>query len=460
MIWNSNTLISVIDLAVVMLALLTFRYASAGGFFRRRSRGRVLIVLGAVTYALFYAADLVLMDAGAALFGAERAAVLTAVLRSSVLWVVAFLGVGFTAAGFLATSRSQSRDERRLSLMTDALPLAVAYIDLEERFQFTNRRYARMHGRVPEDIIGAHVRDVVRADLYGILREYSTRALRGEAQTYEHRAKLDVDGAMHDLQVDLVPDIMADGHVAGFFLLVLDVTNRVQLERDVVRAGETERLNVARDLHDGLGQALTGISLALGALARRLQHEGSQHVTTVNQLTATAQRTIEQARQYTHMLAPTFQGGLFAALRTLSNEVSTLYDVECRSSCACTPESIGIGPSAAMHLYRIAQESVNNAARHGRAGTIRIQCRVEGPAFVLEVVDDGLGIPPADARREGMGIKSMYYRARMIGGHLQINPAQDGGTEVSCSVPLGSLRGDVPVRRASVDETAEAEAGA
>ena len=72
MIWNSTTLMSVIDLAVVMLALLTFRYASAGGFFRRRSRGRVLIVLGVVTYALFYAADLVLLHAGAALFGAER----------------------------------------------------------------------------------------------------------------------------------------------------------------------------------------------------------------------------------------------------------------------------------------------------------------------------------------------------------------------------------------------------
>ena len=159
---------------------------------------------------------------------------------------------------------------------------------------------------------------------------------------------------------------------------MLDVTSRVQLERDVVRAAEAERLSVARDLHDGLGQALTGISLALGALARRLQHEGSQHVATVNQLTATAQRTIEQARQYTHMLAPTFQGGLFAALRALANEVSALYDVECRSSCACPPENIAIGPSAAMHLYRIAQESVNNAARHGRAGTIRIECRVEG----------------------------------------------------------------------------------
>jgi PAS domain S-box-containing protein len=452
MISTSITLMTVIDLAVVTLALLTFRYASAGGFFRRRSRGRVLIMLGVSTYALFYSADLLLMYGGEVLFGPDEAAMLTEVLRSSVLSLVAFLGVGFTAAGFLATSLSQTRDERRLSLMADALPLAVAYIDPEERYQFTNRRYAGLHGRVPEDIIGARMRDVVRPDLYAIVHDYHDHALRGEAQTYEHRAKLDIDGGMHDMHVDLVPDVAADGRVAGFFLLVLDVTNRVQLEREVVRAGEAERLSVARDLHDGLGQALTGISLALGALARKLAHEGSQHVATVNQLTSTAQRTIEQARQYTHLLAPTLQGGLFAALRTLATEVSALYEVECFSQCHCPPENVPIGPSAAMHLYRIAQESVNNAARHGRAGTIRIECRVEGSTFMLEVVDDGLGIPAADAREEGMGLKSMYYRARMIGGLLQITAPPDGGTEVSCSAPLASLRGDVPTGRESGEE--------
>jgi PAS domain S-box-containing protein len=346
---------------------------------------------------------------------------------------------------------------RRLSVMTDALPLAVAYVDVEQRYQFTNRRYAGLHGRRPEDIIGAHVRDVMRPDLYEIARDYHDRALRGEPQTYEHRAKLDLDGGMHDLHVDLVPDVAADGGVAGFFLLVLDVTNRVELERDVVRAGEAERLSVARDLHDGLGQALTGISLALGALARKLDQEGSQHVATVTQLTATAQRTIGQARQYTHLLAPTLQGGLFAALRALATEVSTLYEVECFSSCRCTPpENVSIGPSPAMHLYRIAQESVNNAARHGRASTIRIECRVEGPTFVLEVSDDGLGIPAADARPEGMGIKSMYYRARQIGGLLQISSSDDGGTEVTCSAPLASLRGDVPERREPAAVAADA----
>jgi PAS domain S-box-containing protein len=360
-------------------------------------------------------------------------------MHLDVLWLVTLLAVGLIAAGFGALGKANVRHEQRLSLMTDALPLAVAYIDADERYRFVNARYARLHAHTPEVMIGAKVADVVRPDLYERFRDHNARALRGEAHAYEHRARLDLDGEMHDLHIDLVPEVL-EGRVAGFFLLVLDVTSRVQLEREVVRATEVERLSVARDLHDGLGQALTGISLALGALARKLDQEGSKQVHVVSSLTATAQKTIEQARQFTHLLAPTMQGGLFAALRTLAREVSTLYDVECFTR--CPPEEIEIPPPAAMHLYRIAQESVNNAARHGRASAIRIDCRLDDEALVLRVADDGLGIPMHDERRDGLGLKSMYYRARMIGGALNIAALAHGGTEVSCRVLLSSLAQD------------------
>jgi PAS domain S-box-containing protein len=438
-----------IDLAMVLFAILTVRYAHVGGFFRRRSRGRALIILGVSTYAAFYLADLLLMYAGPSLLGAPQTARLMEILHLNVLWIVALIGVGCTAIGFLATSRSQTRDEERWRLMTDALPVAIAFVDDHEIYQFANRRYAGLHRKAPEDIIGKRVTDVVRPDLYENFRERTLRTLRGESVSHEYRTRLDLDGELHDLHVDLLPEVAADGHVAGYFVLVLDVTNRVQLERDVIRAAESERLSVARDLHDGLGQALTGISLALRALARKLDQEGSKQVSTVANLTATAQKTIEQARQYTRLLAPTLQGGLFSALQTLANEVSTLYDIEC--SMQCPDEDVPIAPSIAMHLYRIAQESVNNAARHGRASTIKIDCRIENQALVLEVSDDGLGIPSTSERREGMGLKSMYYRARMIGGTITINALEDGGTEVCCVTSMPALAGDLPRREETVE---------
>jgi PAS domain S-box-containing protein len=438
-----------IDLAMVLFAIITVRYAQVGGFFRRRSRGRVLIILGVSTYAAFYLADLLIMYAGPSLVGAPQTARLMEMLHLNVLWLVALIGVGCTAIGFLATSRSQARDEERLRLMTDALPVAIAFVDDHERYQFANRRYASVHGKVPEDIIGKRVTEVVRPDLYENFRERTLRTLRGESVSHEYRTRLDQDGELHDLHVDLLPEVAADGHVAGYFVLLLDVTNRVQLERDVIRAAESERLSVARDLHDGLGQALTGISLALRALARKLDQEGSKQVSTVANLTATAQKTIEQARQYTRLLAPTLQGGLFSALQTLASEVSTLYDIEC--SMQCPTEDVPIAPAVAMHLYRIAQESVNNAARHGRASTIEIDCRIENHALVLEISDDGLGIPATSERREGMGLKSMYYRARMIGGTLRVNALEDGGTEVCCVTSLPALVGDLPEREQAVE---------
>jgi hypothetical protein len=368
------------------------------------------------------------------------------------------------------TNREYSNHGRRLSVMTDALPLALAYCDSDQRYEFVNGNYARLHAKSINEIVGATVEQIVRPDLLPMILEHNRRALQGEIQAYEQRARLDIDGEMHDLHVDLVPDVAADRKVAGFFVLVRDVTAHTRLEREVVRAAEAERVSVARDLHDGLGQSLTGISLALSALARKLEQEGSPHVPLLKNLIRTTQNTIEQTRQFTHLLAPTMQGGLFSALRALAKEVSALYDVECQAD--CQPDELDLSPSVAMHLYRIAQESVSNATRHGRAGTIQIQCRPHGQCLVLDVIDDGIGMPASSARRHGIGLTSMQYRARMIGGLLRITAGASGGTRISCTAPLAVLRGDerpplmergearVPDYDAgveSVDPTSEAE---
>jgi signal transduction histidine kinase len=90
---------------------------------------------------------------------------------------------------------------------------------------------------------------------------------------------------------------------------------------------------------------------------------------------------------------------------------------------------------------------VSNATRHGRAATIRISCRTENRSLLLEVVDDGLGIRAPPERRDGIGLKSMQYRARMIGGALRVAPARDRGTEVAVQVPLASLGPGEPATR-------------
>lgn len=442
MISESLPLITAIDVVVIAMSLLMVKLAAPDAKSETWTRGRLLIVFGVAVVTVFHAAELLSMYAAPRVIGTPRAIEIMTFLNLEVRWFVTVASLALIIAGFHLTSRDYANYARRLSVMIDALPLALAYCDAEQRYKFVNANYARLHAKSVEQVVGSTVQQIVRADLLPMVQEHNRRALQGEIQAYEHRARFDMDGEMHDMHVDLVPDITADRKVAGFFVLVRDVTAHTRLEREVVRAAEAERLSVARDLHDGLGQSLTGISLALSALARRLEHEGSPHVALVKNLISTTQNTIEQTRQFTHLLAPTMHGGLFSALRALADEVSTLYNVRCTA--ACPPDELKVSPSVAMHLYRIAQESVNNATRHGRASTIRIECRPERQTLVLEVTDDGIGIPATTARRQGIGLKSMQYRARMIGGTLRVTAGRDGGTRVSCTAPLPVLRGDEP----------------
>jgi PAS domain S-box-containing protein len=437
---QSTLAMTIIDFVMLGLAAMMLRFVTVNGFFGRQPHGRILILLGVLILAAFYVGDLTLMHLPP--LGDAETLELTQRLHEQAPWLITSASMSLLAGGFLLTAKSLARDQRRVSLMTDALPLAVAYVDREERYQFVNARYLQLHNRPRDVMLGAKAADVLRPDLYQRFKPYYSRALRGETQIIDNRIELESDRQMHDMHVELIPDEVEGGKVAGFFILVQDVTARLQLEREVVRAAEAERLSVARDLHDGLGQALTGISLGLGALARKLHLQKSPEVHTVENLSAAAQKAIGQTRQFTHLLAPTMQGGLFAALRSLAAEVSTLYDVECFTR--CPPQELEIGPAPAMHLYRIAQESVNNAARHGRAATIVIDCHIENESLVLAIIDDGLGMPHSRERRDGFGIKSMYYRSRMLGGQLRLGPLPDGGTEVSCTVPLESLLADPP----------------
>lgn len=363
----------------------------------------------------------------------------------ALLSAITVLALAGLAAGLYRLRANRAGNERRLGIMTDALPLSLAYIDADQRYRFVNASYARIHGRRVGEVVGRTIAELMEPELAAYVVERTRRVLCGETLNYEHRIRLPSDGAMHDLIVDLVPDVTVGGKVAGCFVLVRDVTEQARLEREVVRAAEAERLSVARDLHDSVGQTLTGVSLALGALARRLEAEGSGHTETVQSLIRTTQRTIAQTRQFTHLLAPTMQRGLFNALRALATEVSTLYNVRCDAQCPA--EELGIGPAAAMHLYRIAQESVTNATRHGRARTVRIECQHEHGTLVLEVSDDGIGIPAPPLRRDGIGLKSMQYRARMLGGSLRVAAGRLGGTSVSCAVPIVVLGRELPVAR-------------
>jgi signal transduction histidine kinase len=118
-------------------------------------------------------------------------------------------------------------------------------------------------------------------------------------------------------------------------------------------------------------------------------------------------------------------------LRELANTAEQLFHISC--TVECDPNLMINSKNASTHLFRLAQEAINNAVKHGRANHVSILLGTAGEKAVLRIIDDGVGFPPENARRNGLGLRIMTYRAQKVGGTLEIQPGQHGGTVVSCT---------------------------
>ena len=220
--------------------------------------------------------------------------------------------------------------------------------------------------------------------------------------------------------------------------VVQDITERKELEHEIIESANREQQRIGSDLHDGLGQELTGAALMLRGLTGKMKKSASELTPYVDEIVALVNHTIESARALARGLSPVNidRGGLVGALQDLVTRASEMYGVEVRLRSRVSPR-LTLDEAACNHLYRIAQEAVTNAVRHGQASRIVVQLLVEERNVRLTISDNGTGLPqnPADEPRRGasgMGLKIMAYRARMIGGEVTIERLREGGTRVRC----------------------------
>lgn len=212
---------------------------------------------------------------------------------------------------------------------------------------------------------------------------------------------------------------------------------RRQLERDIVSVSEHEQQRIGQDLHDGLCQHLAAIGCAARVLADDLQSRSVPEARDAAMIEESIQQAVMEARNLAHGIFPVHvdRNGLAVALGDLARMTGRLTgaEIELKEECEMNLDS----PEASMHLYRIAQEAVANAVRHGQARHIDISLRCNGNDLELRIADDGSGMKlngkSADA---GMGLRTMRYRAEALGARLEINPRIGGGTTVRCLMPL------------------------
>jgi len=191
-------------------------------------------------------------------------------------------------------------------------------------------------------------------------------------------------------------------------------------------------------LHDGLGQMLTGIGLLGQNVTRQLEKEDHPLADEVAEITDLVKEADQYARDLSRGLTPVDvdANGLSQALQRLADNAVRLFDVP------CTFDEVGTAlvhdSTTATHLYRIAQEAVSNAVRHGDATRIKISLASGSDQIRLRIQDDGVGFNPEDIDGPGMGVHIMNYRARIVGGNLEISSERGEGTVVTCTLPRTS----------------------
>jgi two-component system, LuxR family, sensor kinase FixL len=222
-----------------------------------------------------------------------------------------------------------------------------------------------------------------------------------------------------------------------FMGIVRDVSERKRAEQAIASLSERERRRFGRELHDGLGQQLTAVSLLAKSLERQLSQAGQSASHAAQELSELAALALVEVKRQSHGLFPIEleRHGLREALAHLASVQETALGI------SCTFGGDGGEPlpdtAVALHVYRIAQEAIANAVRHGKARHIRMFLGMKGGLMFLRIEDDGVGIPAPAQRGEGLGIFTMRYRANAISGELHLRRRDRVGTVVTCTWPAG-----------------------
>ncbi|HYI17713.1 MAG TPA: sensor histidine kinase [Solirubrobacteraceae bacterium] len=239
----------------------------------------------------------------------------------------------------------------------------------------------------------------------------------------------------------------ADGEVAELAQAFNAMLDRLEDERrnsgrQALMAQEHERSRIARELHDEIGQTLTGVVLQLQALQRRAPAELQGAIAEAQE---TARGGVEDMREIARGLRPGAldEFGLRSALATLASQVTDRAGARVRPR--LDDDLPALAPEQDLAIYRIAQESLTNVARHARAVNVELTLvRTAAGEIELRVRDDGHGIGPEQAARGGSGLAGMRERALLIGGRISIAALPGGGTEVRLVVPPAAVPVETP----------------
>ncbi|MFZ9038314.1 MAG: sensor histidine kinase [Gammaproteobacteria bacterium] len=221
----------------------------------------------------------------------------------------------------------------------------------------------------------------------------------------------------------------------------MDISEQQQLQREILEIPVSEQRRIGQELHDGLGQQLTG----LGLLATSLVNKASKpEYELATRLASGLQEAISQVRALSRGLMPVDidAEGFMNSVQNLIEDIRTQSNVDILLT---IKERVKISDNtSAMHLYRIVQEALNNAIKHADARQIDVGMGVEDARGYLLVRDNGKGLDVSPEKSSGLGLRIMQYRCGLIDAQLEINSSYEAGTEIKCYFPIENTNSSGP----------------
>ena len=351
-----------------------------------------------------------------------------------------FANIGTQIGQFIERKRAEQalRDsEERLRTLVQTAGSVIVVLSPDRRVLEWNQEAERVFGWSRPEVLGRdyfqlfmpdEVRNAVVADFEKVLGGQPTRGFENQIVT---RA-----GSQRHLLWNAIRLENGQGGTEGVIAIGQDITERKRLERELLQISELEQRRIGQDLHDGICQELAGIEIMSQVLVEKLGAKARAHAANAAEIARLVRAAISHTRDLARGLSPVVveSEGLMSALEELAAGTEKIFRVKCAFRC---PAPVPVHDNAvATHLYRIAQEAVSNALKHGKASAIEIGLVQTPDRIHLRVTDNGCGLPVESPRRGGMGLRIMQYRAGMIGGSLAVRKDAGGGATVVCTAVI------------------------
>jgi PAS domain S-box-containing protein len=365
--------------------------------------------------------------------------------------VRAVVGIIRDVSARVQAQEALAEREAYLRAMLDNFPFLVWLKDVQGRFLAVNQAFARACGRERAgNVVGLTDFDVWP-------KELAQRYVDDDRSVMDTRKQKDVEeivfaeGASRWFETFKTPVLDRRGNVLGTTGFARDITERQRLDaelraqREQLRAlaahvesvREEERVRIAREIHDELGQALTCMSMDLGFLDKHLPRGNAEAAARVSALTTLVKETVQMVRRISSELRPSILDdlGLGAAMEWLGHDFATRTGIDCAVS---VPSNVSVAAERGTVVFRMCQEALTNVARHAGATHVSIDLMIDADdCLVLDVSDNGRGITDEEVHRpDSLGLLGMRERAALLGGTAEVKGTPGQGTIVTVRVPF------------------------